>query len=91
MIPHEPASGIVSPAWSPDDDAVVLTQMAEVYRSLALAGAHYAAHLVGQLQRGERLITRLRDRLAEKDAENAALRAEISRYTASMVAGSEVA
>ena len=73
------------------DDVVTLTQMAESYHSLAHAGIHYAAELTSQLQRNERTINGLRDRLAEKDAEIAALQAEISRYTASMVAGSEAA
>ena len=77
------------PRTTAADEIVALTQMAEAYRSLALAGVHYAADLTGQFQRSERTIDGLRERLAERDARIAALEAEISRYTRSMVAGSE--
>ena len=85
MSSDQLASKTPTPPLSADDEAVVLTQMAEAYRSLSLAGVHYAADLTGQLQRNERTITGLRERLAERDARIAALEAEIRRYTASMV------
>ena len=75
----------------PSDDEVTLTQMAESYHSLAHASVHYAADLASQLQRSVRANEGLRERLAEKDARIADLEAEIKRYTASMVAGSEAA
>jgi uncharacterized membrane-anchored protein len=66
-------------------DEVVMVQMTESYRSLALAGVSYAAEQAAQIQRNERIIDGLRERLAEKDARIADLEAEIRRYTASMV------
>jgi hypothetical protein len=75
----------------PSVDEVVTVQMAESYRSLALASVEYAANVTGQLQRSERTRDALRERLAEKDARIAQLEAEISRYTRSRVAESEAA
>jgi uncharacterized membrane-anchored protein len=76
---------------TPTDDEIVTVQMAETYRTLAHAGVHYAADLTGEVQRSERTIKGLRERLAEKDAEIADLKAERARYTRSMVASSEAA
>ena len=75
----------------PSDDEVTLAQMAESYRALALESVHYLADRTTEVQRYERTIDSLRERLAEKDAEIAALKAEIARYTRSQVAASEAA
>jgi uncharacterized membrane-anchored protein len=82
---------MTTPATTAADEIVTLTQMAESYRSLAFAGTHYAADLTGQIQRNERTIDGLRERLAERDARIVALEAEITRYTRSQVAASEAA
>ena len=76
---------------TPSDDEVTLTQMAASYYALAHESIHRLADATTQAQRDKRTIDSIRERLAEKDAEIAALQAEISRYTASMVAGSEAA
>jgi len=76
---------------TPADEIVTLTQMAESYRALALESVHYLADRTTEAQRYERTIDSLRERLAEKDAEIAALKAENARYTASQVARSEAA
>jgi hypothetical protein len=91
MSSDQLASKTPTPPLSADDEAVVLTQMAEAYRSLSLAGVHYAADLMSQLQRSERIIGGLRERLADRDARIAALETEITRWTRSMVAGSDAA
>ena len=80
-----------TPQTTAADEIVTLTQMAESYRSLALAGTHYAADLTNQVRRNERTIEGLRERLAERDARIAALKAEIARYTRSQAASSEAA
>ena len=76
---------------TPSDDEVTLTQMAASYYALAHESIHRLADATTQAQRDKRTIDNLRERLAEKDARIAELEAEISRYTASMVAGSEAA
>jgi hypothetical protein len=73
------------------DDAVVLTQMAESYRSLAVAGIHYAAELTALVRQRDRTIDHLRERIAEHDARLANLEAELARYTHDIFAGSEAA
>ena len=78
-------------ASNPTPDDVVTLQMAESYRSLALASMKYSADLANQLHRSERANDGLRERLAERDARIAALEAEIVRYTRSQVAESEAA
>ena len=76
---------------TPCDDEVTLTQMAASYYALAHESIHRLADATTQAQRDKRTIDNLRERLAEKDARIAELEAEISRYTASTVAGSEAA
>jgi GAF domain-containing protein len=76
---------------TPSDDEVTLTQMAASYYALAHESIHRLADATTQAQRDKRTIDSIRERLAEKDARIAELEAEISRYTASMVAGSEAA
>ena len=76
---------------TPSDDEIVTLQMAESYRALALESVHYLADRTTEVQRYERTIDSLRDRLAEKDARIAEIEAEIARYTRSQVAGSEAA
>ena len=72
-------------------DEVTLTQMAESYHTMAHVAVHYTAQLLSEVRRSERLLESLRERLAEKDAEIAALKAENSRFTRSQVAGREAA
>ena len=76
---------------TPADEIVTLTQMAESYHTMAHESVHMLADRTTEVRRYERTIDSLRDRLAEKDARIAELEAEISRYTANMVAGSEAA
>ena len=76
---------------TPADEIVTLTQLAESYHTMAHVGVHYTAQLLSEVRRSERLLESLRDRLAVKDARIAELEAEIARYTASQVAGSEAA
>jgi predicted RNase H-like nuclease (RuvC/YqgF family) len=76
---------------TPSDDEIVTLQMAQAYRALALESVHYLADRTTEVRRYERTIDSLRERLAEKDAEIAALKAEIARYTRSQVAASEAA
>ena len=76
---------------TPSDDEVVTLQMAESYRALALESVHYLADRTTEARRYERTIDSLRERLAEKDAEIAALKAENARYTARQTTPSEAA
>jgi len=78
-------------APNPTRDEIVTLQMAESYRALALEGVHCLADRTTEVRRYERTTDSLRDRLAENNAEIAALKAEIARYTRSQVAGSEAA
>jgi predicted RNase H-like nuclease (RuvC/YqgF family) len=76
---------------TPSDDDVTLTQMAESYHTMAHESVHMLADRTTEARRYERTIDSLRERLAEKDAEIAALKAEIARYTRNRVAASEAA
>jgi len=76
---------MATPPTTADDESVVLTQMAESYRTMAHVAVHYTAEQLKEIRRSERLTESLRERLAEKDAEIAALKAELSRDTAAMV------
>ena len=75
----------------PSDDEVTLAQMAESYHTMAHESVHMLADRTTEARRYERTIDSLRDRLAERDAEIAALKAEIARYTRSQIAASEAA